>query len=162
MPTSIDHAIFDLPNPNPGVGVLVQAGNVGVGNLSILGMPVVLRGVVQVLNSGIGFETGQSGGFGGTLQLDSGSTLLTSDGVIGSRTGNSPTAPTVNIFGQGTRWTIGPSQPLQIGFLEPAFVVVDQGGLLNAQKEIDVGTLDVRGHLEVHTNALVTTPTLNV
>ena len=160
VPTSIDHAFFDLPNLAS--SILVQATNVHVGNLSILGMQVDLRGVVQVLNSGIGFEVAQKGGIPGLLQLDSGSTLMTNDGIIGTGSGNTSPSTAVIVTDKGTSWTVGTSNPLQIGFLEPAVVLVDQGGLLNAQKAVDIGALDVQGQLEVHNNALVTTPFLGV
>jgi T5SS/PEP-CTERM-associated repeat protein len=154
VPTSLDSAFFDLPNLSNFVPV--NAGNVGIGNLFISGMPVHLTGSIQVLNSLDAFQVGK----GGALLLDSGSVLLSNDGLVGAETATSTS--TVVVTGQGTRWTVGGSHFLAIGFSGPGIVDVDSGALLNAQKEIDVGVTTTPGRLEVHHNALVTTPALNV
>jgi hypothetical protein len=155
VPTSIDTAVFDQSNL---LGLIpVMAPNDAVAVMAVKGMLLELNGFLQVLggdSSGTGFEVGE----GGQLLLDKAAALITNDAKVGFTTG----APqsTITVTGAGTHWTVGAANPLSI--FDMGKVVVDQGGLLNAQKEIDVGALGTAGALEVHNNALVTTPSLKV
>src|SRR5579859_851457 len=154
VPIAIDTAVFDQSSL---LGLIpVNAPNDAVANMSISEMLVELTGFLQVLqgdSSGNGFQVTQ----GGQVLLTNPATLITANGWVGS--GGTPPS-SVTVTGPGTHWTVGSANPLSI--FDNGKVIVAQGGLLNAQKEIDLGRFGTPGAMEVHNNALVTTPVLNV
>ena len=153
VPGASDTVIFDLPGTKP---VTVTAQNVSVARLLNHGMDLELHGSLQVLTRTpfpqLGFTVDQ----GGQLLLNNGATLATEDGIVSG---------SVFVSGAGTKWTIGTSGELDIGFLGGAGeVVVVNDGSLNAQKSIKVGDVNAvaASSLRVESGGLMQTPSCTI
>jgi hypothetical protein len=151
VPSSIDTVNFNMSSL---LGLIpVTAPNEGVAEMLVDGMSVELTGFVQVLQ-----ENGFAVLHGGQVVLTNGAALVTQNGMI--EFGNDSGASILTVTGAGTHWTLGAAHPLLIH--DSAKLIVDQGGLVNAQQEIDVGHSAGPGEIEIHNNGAVTTPVLKV